>query len=80
MKQVQISVEDLAEVRQLVANGEAKRIRTEARVKRSEIARQLEVSEPAVARWEAGERMPTGRPAIEYLRILRHLRLLEVAP
>jgi DNA-binding transcriptional regulator YiaG len=69
-----VNVEDLAEVRALVVSGEARRIRETALVKTSELARQVGVSGPAVSRWESGQRMPTGRAAVEYLRILNRLR------
>ncbi len=69
-------IEDLAEVRLLVLSGDAKAIRERARVSQSDIARELGVWPATVSRWEAGDRVPTGRAAAAYLRVLR--RLLEL--
>jgi DNA-binding transcriptional regulator YiaG len=68
-----ISSEDLAEVRELAASGEAQRIRERARVKRAELARDVGVTQAALQRWEENDRTPSGAPAIAWLRLLRRL-------
>lgn len=79
MTQQAVRVADLIEVRRLVTTGEARRIREAAHIRAAEIARDIGTSQSAVARWEAGERMPTGPAAVRYLRILQNLQALAQA-
>jgi DNA-binding transcriptional regulator YiaG len=72
-----IPVEDLAELRDLQVSGRARQIRELARVGQSELARDLDVTQAAVAKWEAGERYPRGDLAAAYLRRLRALERLQ---
>lgn len=66
-------VERLARVRGLALSGEARRIRTEARVSLADIGKACGVAESTVYRWESGLRAPRGRPAIRYLKLLDRL-------
>jgi DNA-binding transcriptional regulator YiaG len=68
-----VSVEELAEIRALLATGRAREIREQAMVGQSELARDLGVTQGAVALWEGGQRLPRGRVALDYLRVLRSL-------
>lgn len=63
----------LAGVRLATESGRARAIRESARVSQSEIARSLGVSQACVSRWEAGDRLPRGKPAQRYARMLRDL-------
>ncbi len=64
----------LAKVRELAANGEAKRLREEvARLSLSEVAELVGVAPVSVWRWERGVKRPHGRPALRYLRLLEQL-------
>lgn len=69
-----VRVDELAEIRRLVASGEARRIREAAHIRGAELARHIKASQSAVSRWESGERLPTGEMAVRYLRVLRTLR------
>lgn len=65
---------ELAEVRALVASGEARRIREAARLGVAEMGRAVGVSHTVILRWEANERTPRGEPALRYGRLLAALR------
>lgn len=60
----------IADVRRLIANGEAKRIRESADVSLSEIAQVCDVDNSTVSRWESGRRRPRGEFALRYGRAL----------
>jgi len=64
----------LSEVRRMCATGEALRIRTEAHLTLPPVASVVGVAVATVWRWEHAERLPTGRPALRYGRLLRELR------
>jgi transcriptional regulator with XRE-family HTH domain len=66
-------IEQLRRVRDLVASGQAREIRVAARLSQSEIAEACGVVPSAVSRWEAGERLPRGRAAHAYARLLDSL-------
>jgi DNA-binding transcriptional regulator YiaG len=63
----------LARVRRWVATGEARRIREEARLSASAVARAADISHVSVLRYESG-RVPSGDAALRYGRVLEALR------
>jgi transcriptional regulator with XRE-family HTH domain len=67
------TIEELAWLRALAANGGARTIREAARISASEVARELDVSPSAISRWERGLRSPRGDDARRYARLLRRL-------
>lgn len=70
---------ELARVRALAGNGEARRLRVEiGRLSLSEVAAVVGVSPVSVWRWEHGVKRPHGRPALRYLRLLESLAQEEV--
>ena len=68
---------ELAELRRSLRSGEAKKIRQDAAVSQSEMARDIGVTPGAFSHWESGTRTPTGDAAIRYLRLLRRLQRVE---
>jgi DNA-binding transcriptional regulator YiaG len=56
----------LAEVRELAGNGEARRIRRAANLSMGEVARVIGVSVPTILRWETGEHRPSGQAALRW--------------
>jgi transcriptional regulator with XRE-family HTH domain len=66
-------VELIVEARELLRSGRAARIRIEAGLSQSELARALGVSPGAVCRWEAGSRLPREREAVRFARLNRQL-------
>ncbi len=68
----------IAEARVRVENGELVSIRRRAKLSQEAIARAVGVSRVAVCRWEAGGRLPSGKPAARLAELLRKLE--EVAP
>jgi transcriptional regulator with XRE-family HTH domain len=71
---VKLDLVRLAEVRQLAASGEAKRLREAADLSLSEVAQECEADIATVWRWEKGLRRPRGMPAMRYGRLLERLR------
>jgi DNA-binding transcriptional regulator YiaG len=69
-------VRDLAHARRLAASGEGRAIREQAQVPQSAVAAAIEVTPSAVNRWEAGTRVPRGRAAIRWVRLLRRLQVV----
>jgi DNA-binding transcriptional regulator YiaG len=63
----------LAEVRELVASGEAAFRRRRSRLSEADVANAVGVTAAAVSRWENGQRFPTGAPALVYGRLLKEL-------
>lgn len=63
----------LIEVRAAVRSGRARRLRELSGLSQAEVAQIAGVSEPAISRWEAGERRPTGEHALAYGRTLRQI-------
>jgi transcriptional regulator with XRE-family HTH domain len=68
-----MDVRQVAWVRRLARNGNARVIREGAGLSASEIARELGVSPAAVSRWERGERTPRGKSAEAWAAVLRRL-------
>jgi transcriptional regulator with XRE-family HTH domain len=68
-----IEVTLLIEARRACKDGSAARLREQAGLTRSEMARLVGVTPAAVSRWESAERRPTGEPALAYARALRQL-------
>lgn len=63
----------LARVRALVRSGAALDTRVRAGISRTEIADALGVSPATVWRWEHGQRVPRGEPALRYAELLDRL-------
>jgi transcriptional regulator with XRE-family HTH domain len=63
----------LIEGRRAATSGRGAQVRLAAGVSQNELAALVGVSQAAVWRWEAGERVPRGRYAIAYARALRQL-------
>lgn len=63
----------LARVRELVVNGEAKRIREMSRLSLGELAADVGCSPATIFRYESRERSPRGAVALRYLRVLDRL-------
>src|SRR5579864_4251818 len=61
----------LSEAREAAADGRLREMRRRLRLTQAESGARCEVSGPAWARWENGERRPTGRPALLLGRWLR---------
>lgn len=67
-------LERLAWMRRLVATPAAVRaIREAAGLSQFEMAAALNVTQTAVSRWERGDRVPRGKPAQDYARLLERL-------
>jgi DNA-binding transcriptional regulator YiaG len=64
----------LAEVRQLIASGEAKKRRILAGFSLSEVAGPCHVDTSTVWRWEEGIRTPRGQMAQRYWQVLTMMR------
>ncbi|WP_443041630.1 helix-turn-helix domain-containing protein [Streptomyces sp. B21-083] len=64
----------LAEVRAVVASGEAEQLRTVARLSIGEVARACGVDQSTVWRWERGTRRPRGEAALLYGQLIDRLR------
>jgi DNA-binding transcriptional regulator YiaG len=63
----------LARARSLSRTGAGRRVREAAGLTRAEVGRSIGASGAAVSRWEDGTRVPTGTPAIRYLRLIERL-------
>ncbi|WP_083442309.1 helix-turn-helix domain-containing protein [Nitriliruptor alkaliphilus] len=59
-----------AEARRLATSGDGARIRQAARLSVAEVAAAVGVDRVTVARWETGERRPTGEPALRYAALI----------
>lgn len=64
----------LAAVRDATRTGRAKRLREDAGLSQSEVARAIRVSQACLSRWESGHRAPRGRAALRYARLLAQLK------
>lgn len=64
----------LARVRDAVSSGEAMRLRVEAALSISEVARSCGVDQSTVWRWERGARSPRGDKALKYGELIESLR------
>jgi DNA-binding transcriptional regulator YiaG len=69
---------EIARIREMAANGQARAIRERARLSQADIAGDINVDSGTIARWEAGIRSPRGTAALRYGRLLQELS--EVAP
>jgi DNA-binding transcriptional regulator YiaG len=63
----------LSKARALARSGAARSVRLAAGLSLSEMARPVEVSPTTIFRWENGERVPRGEPALRYLELLERL-------
>jgi len=63
----------IALVRRMVRDGSARRVRSEARLTLSDVARSLGVCASTVLRWESGESLPRSPIAERYGRLLAEL-------
>jgi transcriptional regulator with XRE-family HTH domain len=69
-----VSAPRLAKVRHLCSTGTARLIRQGAHLSLAEMAGEAGVASPStVLRWERGERMPRGEPALRYLETLEQI-------
>lgn len=64
----------LADIREAVRSGEARRVRQAARISRSEVAAVCGVDQSTVARWENDQRSPRGAAGLKYAQIVAQLR------
>lgn len=60
----------ISRARAALASGEATEIRKAAHLSQAEMAAAAGVTQPTVARWEAGVRVPRGKTARRYARVL----------
>lgn len=65
----------LQQARRYAKSGTARRLRVEAGLSQSEIAREVGVTSSAVALWESGKRVPRGEAAVRYAKVLESLLL-----
>lgn len=65
--------ERLSAVRRRAASGEARTIRQAARLTLEDVGSAIGTHHTTVARWERGERTPTGTAAIKYGQLLDRL-------
>lgn len=66
-------LEDIRTARDLLATGEAQRLREAANLTRAEVAAHADSSTDAVALWESGQRCPRTEPALRLGRLYREL-------
>jgi DNA-binding transcriptional regulator YiaG len=64
---------EIAEGRELILSGRGQVIREGAHLTRSELAREIDVDQATVWRWETGRRMPRGEAARRYGSFLKEL-------
>jgi len=67
----------LAAVRKRCSTGEARRIRTTARLTMQEVAEHCEVDQATVSRWERSVSVPRGPAALLYAELLDRLTAVE---
>lgn len=65
----------LARVRAMAATGQAREVRTRARLSLADVAGVLGVGVSTVARWETGQRAPQAKVALRYAKLLDDLVL-----
>ena len=63
----------MAEAWWLALTGEGAARRKRARLSVRQVAEAIGVGGPTLARWEMGDRRPTGDPALAWVRLLRQL-------
>jgi DNA-binding transcriptional regulator YiaG len=64
----------VATLKSLIGSGQARRIREEAGVRRSDLAYDLNVHESTIVRWESGDRFPRSEVACHYLDKLHEIQ------
>jgi DNA-binding transcriptional regulator YiaG len=64
---------ELVRLRRLMKSGEAKRIREDAALSVRAASAGAGISAAGLWRWESGERVPTGGPALRYAGFLRRV-------
>jgi DNA-binding transcriptional regulator YiaG len=70
----------IARLRSMIQSGEARSIRTVARVSMPEMAEAIGCSVSTLWRWEAGDRQPKGKLALRYAGVLESLQEVAAAP
>ena len=73
------SAERLSWLRGITFSGKARQIRECARLSQADVARSVGADQSTVARWERGERVPRGAPALKYALLLDRLQSVELA-
>lgn len=63
----------IAQARDRVATGEARQLRTAAGLTQRQVGDHCGVTSTAISHWEAGFRVPRGRPALRWARLLSEL-------
>jgi DNA-binding XRE family transcriptional regulator len=71
-----LELELLIEGRAATSSGRGQQLRKAAGLSCADVARLVGVTQPAISRSEAGERMPNARCAVAYARVLRQLARL----
>jgi DNA-binding transcriptional regulator YiaG len=74
-----LTVDQELELRAWLTSGRAIGIRKDAGLSRSSVARDLNVAESALWRWEHGHRIPRGLHAAAYYRLLNKLARVPAA-
>ena len=67
------AVQQVAEARQFIASGEARRLREALDLSLVDVAPSVIADPSAIGRWERGERIPRGPAAVKYVRFLRRI-------
>lgn len=73
MERAPSRVEQTLKVREWIATGRARRLRQAAGMSQADAARDCEVDQASVMRWERGDVTPRGRNVGAYYRLLAHL-------
>jgi transcriptional regulator with XRE-family HTH domain len=66
----------LIEGRAAASSGRGRELRERAGLSRADLAKLVGVTQPAISRWESGERTPTGASAVAYAKALRRVEQL----
>lgn len=64
---------EIARLRRLIADGEAKRRRVDANLSLREVAEEVRVVHGSIWNWENGRQRPSGAAALRYLKVLDNL-------
>lgn len=67
------TVDEILEMHDRIRTGEARRLRTSARLSMNALASALDVTPAAIMRWEIGRSLPSGANALRYARMLQKL-------
>ena len=68
-----LNVDRILQMLEWIGNGEARQIRVRSGLSATQVASALEVTQPAVSRWEMGVRLPRGANARKYADLLHKL-------